>query len=98
MSKSFSMRLSDYTIARPIGVQEVVLNRTVDMTDVVTLLSDEGFINFNEERTIHKVHGRDLSNLRERIADQVIGVPRDAYVDIDAYGPGSDFLVIKFNY
>lgn len=98
MSKSFSMRLSDYTIARPIGVQEVLLNRTVDMTDVITLLSDEGFINFNEIRTIHAVHGRDLSNLRERISCQVMGVPRDAYVEIDAYGPQSDFLVIKFNY
>lgn len=98
MSKSFSMRLSDFTIARPIGLKEKLLNRAVDLTDVISILTDEGFSSFNEDRYAHTVYGRDLSHLRERIASQVLGVPRSAYVEIDAYGPNSDFLVIKFNY
>lgn len=98
MSKSFSMRLSDFVISRPIGLKEKLLNRIVDVSDVVSILSDEGFINFNEQRTFHNIHGRDLSSLRERISAKVLGIPRDAYVSIDGYGPGSDYLVITFDY
>lgn len=92
------MRLSDYEVGYPIGLNRKPLDRKVDVTDVISILTDEGFNSFNEERIYHKMHGRDYNSLKERITSQLVGVPRDSYVEISAYGPNSDFLVIMFNY
>lgn len=92
------MRLSDFIIARPIGSNKDVLKRNIDVTDVLTILSEEGFNSFNEERVLHRIYGHDMGSVRERIRNSALGVPREAHVEIDAYGPDSDFLVIKFNY
>ncbi|MNG46933.1 hypothetical protein D3C79_47970 [compost metagenome] len=98
MSRSFSINLERFTLGRPIGDGKKLLERKIDVTDVISVLMDEGFTEFNEQRIYHRMHGHDFEGLREGILEKIAGVPRDAYVNISAYGKANAFLLITLEY
>lgn len=98
MSRSFSVDLRQFTLGRPIGNDEKVLERQIDVTDVMSLLIDEGFTDFNEPRVYHRMHGYDRENIRDQMLDKLVGIPRNAYVTISRSGKDKVHLLISFDY
>lgn len=98
MSRSFSVDLRQFTLGRPIGLDESCLERRIDVTDVISVLMDEGFTDFNEPRAYHRMHGYDRENIREQMSDKLLGIPREAYVSITASGKDRVHLLISFDY
>lgn len=98
MSRSFSVDLTQFTLSRPIATTEKALERKIDVIDVISVLQDEGFSEFNEHRVYHRMHGHDRENIRALMQDKIIGVPRDAYVTIEKVGKAGLFLLISFDY
>lgn len=98
MSRSFSINLEHFTLGRPIANSKKLLERKIDVTDVISVLIDEGFTEFNEQRIYHRMHGHDYEGLREGILDKLVGVPRTAYVNISAYGKNNAYLLITLEY
>lgn len=92
------MDLRQFTLGRPIGDNEKVLERKLDVMDVVSVLIDEGFSDFNEPRTYNRMYGHDRENLRAQMLDKLLGVPRDAYVTISTSGKERAHLLISFDY
>ena len=92
------MDLRQFTLGRPIGAEEKVLERKLSVTDVISVLIDEGFSDFNEPRSYHRMYGHDRENLRAQMLDKLLGVPRDAYVTITASGRQRLHLLISFDY
>lgn len=98
MSRSFSVDLRQFSLSRPIGNDEKALERQIDVLDVMSVLVDEGFTEFNEPRTYHQMYGHDRENIRELMLDKLVGVPRDAYVTITRSGKQRLHLLISFDY
>lgn len=98
MSRSFSIDLERFTLGRPIADSKRLVERKIDVTDVISVLMDEGFTDFNEQRIYHRMHGYDYEGLREGILEKLVGVPRTAYVNISAYGRANAFLLITLEY
>jgi hypothetical protein len=96
--RSFSIDLRQFTLGRPIGDGKKLLERKIDVTDVISVLMDEGFTNFNEQRIYHRMHGHDFEGVREQIVAKLTGIPRDAYVTITASGKERVHLLIAFDY
>lgn len=98
VSRSFSIDLRQFTLGRPIGDGKRLLERKIDVTDVISILIDEGFTEFNEQRIYHQMYGHDYQNLRELVLDKLTGIPRNAYVNISAFGKERVHLLISFEY
>jgi len=98
VSRSFSINLERFTLGRPIADSKKLVERKIDVTDVISVLMDEGFTEFNEHRVYHRMHGHDYEGLREGILEKIVGVPRTAYVNISAYGKDNVFLHITLEY
>lgn len=98
MSKSFSIDLNRYSLGRTIGGSKKLLERKLDVSDLISVLSDEGFSEFNENRVYHQLHGHDMNGFRGHIVAGVLGIPRHAYVTITAFGKDNQQLVIEFDY
>lgn len=98
MSKSFSIDLRQFTLGRPIGGSEKLLERKLDVADIISILMDEGFTTFNESRVYHRMYGHDYEGARDLIVAKLMGIPRHAYVNITAYGDERVHLLISFDY
>lgn len=98
MAKIFSVDLKGFALHRPIGKGPEALERTLDVTDLTSVLFDEGFSNFDNAPTYHRMHGIDLNSLREQIAAYSIGVPRSATVHIKRLGNVRDKVLVTFRY
>lgn len=98
MPRSFSVDLRQFTLGRPIGNDGTVVERQIGVTDVISVLIDEGFSDFSEPRVYHRMHGHDRENIRDQILDKLVGVPRDAYVVITRSGKDKVHLLISFEY
>lgn len=98
MSKSFSIDLNRYSLGRTIGGSKKLLERKLDVSDLISVLMDEGFSEFNETRVYHQLHGHDMAGFRSLITSGVLGVPRHAFVTITAFGKDNQQLVVEFDY
>lgn len=99
MSKSFCVNLFDYSIVLPIGGTERSLDRGLDTLDLISVLMDEGFSNYNRfGTTYHRMYGIDVNSFREKIASMTLGIPRGADVDIRQIGQGNGRYLVTFNY
>lgn len=98
VSRSFSIDLEQFTLGRPIAEGKHLVERKIDVTDVISVLMDEGFTDFNEHRVYHRMHGHDYEGLREGILDKLVGIPRSAYVNISSCGRHNAFLLITLEY
>lgn len=98
MAKIFSVDLKGFTLHRPIGKGPEHLERTLDVTDLTSVLFDEGFSNFDNAPTYHRMHGIDLNSLREQVASYAIGIPRSATVEIKRLANIRDKVLVTFRY
>ena len=98
MPKSFTVSMDDYTLSLPIGGSGKRLARGLDVVDLISVLSDEGFSNINYGTTYHRMYGDDLNSFREQIAESAMGVPRDAAVDIRSLGGIRGKYLVTFDY
>lgn len=99
MSKSFIVDLNHYKVYQSIANKEKLLERKIDMSDIVSVLMDEGFNNFKENRFIYrKIYGIDSNNFRESIVSATIGIPRHAIVSFIRMGQVRNLVSVQFSF
>lgn len=98
MAKSFTVSLDDYALSLPIGGQGKRLARGLDVIDLISVLTDEGFSNITYGTTYHRMYGDDLNSFREQIAEQAIGIPREATVSLRSLGGIRGKFIVTFDY
>jgi len=110
VSKSYCIDLVDFRLALPIGLNRKPLIRGLGGLDLRAVLQDEGFSDFtrygSREKlpegktgtTWHRMHGIDVNGLRNIIQTAVLGIPREALVDIRPLGRRSKRYLLTFTY
>lgn len=98
MPKSFTVSLDDFALSLPIGNSGTRLGRGLDVTDLISVLMDEGFNNINYGTTYHRMYGDDLNSFREQVMESALGIPRDATVDIRSLGGVRGKFIVTFDY
>lgn len=93
MSRSFTIDLNAYTLYRPIAERKNDLSRKSDVLDVVSILMDEGYQNFEVPMGYCEMKDRDLFGLRKQIQGAVLGVPVESLVTIRHLAGGRLVLV-----
>ena len=98
MSRSFCVDFKYYVLNRSIGNNENVLYRNLSPLDLISILYDEGFQNFENNPVYVPIHGNDINGLREQVRLAVVGVPRNAYVSIRTLGGQSTKVLLTFTF
>jgi hypothetical protein len=98
VSRSFSLDLKSYTLDLPVGLDQSALNRPVTATDLHSILVDEGFNSFESSRGYHRMWGHDINALRDQVASKLLGVPRDAVVNIQTFGKLRHQVLVTLKY
>jgi len=91
--------LKGFRIGLPIGLEEKVLERGVGALDLIAVLQDEGFNDFvTFGTTWRKMYGYDFQGLRDLVAGETLGIPRNAKVTIKPIGHPSKLYILTFDY
>lgn len=98
VSRSFHVDIKQFSLTRVLGAEKTVSSRKLDVTDLMSVLIEEGFNDFEEPRTYIRMSGYDLEGLREQVVSNLLGVPCDAFVSIKAVGKHKNHLTVSFDY
>lgn len=97
MSKSFTVDLSNHYLYLTVAGKDQPLKRNLDVSDLISVLLDEGFSNFEDRAFYRKIYGDD-AGFRESIIRALIGVPRHASINFSRVGNNRNIILVSLDF